>query len=121
MTKILLVDDSPSQRELILELLEKHQFSVTVASDGVDALEKLEQFCPDLILSDVVMPRLNGYAFCRQVKANPTTQSVPVVICSSKGTEADVYWGLKQGADAYIAKPFKPADLIATIKQLLHQ
>ena len=122
MSKILVVEDSISQREMISELLKGSGLKVEVAGDGVEALEKLENsktFHPDLIVLDIVMPRMNGYELCRKIKSNPKTKDVPVVMCSSKGEEFDRYWGMKQGADAYIAKPFQPAELIGTIKQLL--
>ena len=68
---------------------------------------------------DIVMPRMNRYELCRRLKSDPKTQNVPVVTCSSKGEEFDRYWGMKQGADDYIAKPFQPVELIGTVKQLL--
>ena len=67
------------------------------------------------------MPKMNGYEVCRRIKSNITTQNLPVVMCSAKGEEFDRYWGMKQGADAYIAKPFQPTELVGTIKQLLLQ
>lgn len=119
MSKILVVEDSISQREMISELLKGSGLKVEVAGDGVEALEKLKTFPPDLIVLDIVMPRMNGYELCRKIKSDAKTKDVPVVMCSSKGEEFDRYWGMKQGADAYIAKPFQPAELIGTIKQLL--
>lgn len=126
MSKILVVEDSISQREMISELLKGSGLKVDVAGDGVEALETLSNLAktdpgelPDLIVLDIVMPRMNGYELCRRIKSDPKTQDVPVVMCSSKGEEFDRYWGMKQGADAYIAKPFQPAELIGTIKQLL--
>ena len=65
------------------------------------------------------MPKMNGYEVCRRIKASASTQHLPVVMCSSKGEEFDRYWGMKQGADAYIAKPFQPTELVGTVKQLL--
>lgn len=119
MSKILVVEDSVSQREMISDLLRKSGLDVMVASDGVDALEKIQGFCPDLVVLDIVMPKMNGYEVCRRLKADPKTQNVPVVMCSSKGEEFDRYWGMKQGADAYIAKPFQPTELVGTVRQLL--
>ncbi len=119
MSKILVVEDSISQREMISELLKRGGLNVEIASDGVEALERLKEFRPDLIVVDIVMPRMNGYELCRRIKSDQQTQDIPVVMCSSKGEEFDRYWGMKQGADAYIAKPFKPMELISTIKQLL--
>lgn len=119
MSTVLVVEDSVTQREMITDLLKGSGLTVTVASDGVEALEKIEGHSPDLVVLDIVMPRMNGYEVCRQIKANPKTQNIPVVMCSSKGEEFDRYWGMKQGADAYIAKPFQPTELVGTVKQLL--
>lgn len=119
MSKVLVVEDSLAQRQMISDLLKSSGLKVAVASDGIEALENLEAFAPDLVVLDIVMPKMNGYELCRKIKSNPSTQNVPVVMCSSKGEEFDRYWGMKQGADAYIAKPFQPKELIGTVKQLL--
>jgi twitching motility two-component system response regulator PilH len=118
-TKILVVDDSRTQRQLFSEIFEANGIAVVVASDGVEALETLESIHPDIVLLDIVMPRMNGYEVCRKIKSNPNTQNVPVVLCSAKSEEFDRYWGLKQGADAYISKPCQNQDLISTIRTLL--
>ncbi|KKI98478.1 response regulator transcription factor [Prochlorothrix hollandica] len=119
MSIVLVVEDSPTQREMITDLLRGSGLDVTIATDGVEAIEQIENHCPDLVVLDIVMPRMNGYEVCRRLKSDPKTQSVPVVMCSSKGEEFDRYWGMKQGADAYIAKPFQPTELVGTVKQLL--
>ncbi|MCY7406642.1 MAG: response regulator [Alkalinema sp. CAN_BIN05] len=119
MSTVLVVEDSVSQREMITDLLKGSGLSVSIATDGVEALEHIEGHRPDLVVLDIVMPRMNGYEVCRRIKADPKTQNVPVVMCSSKGEEFDRYWGMKQGADAYIAKPFQPTELVGTVKQLL--
>ena len=120
MSTILVVEDSVAQREMMKDLLEDSGLVVTVASDGIDALHQIQQgYLPDLVLLDIVMPKMNGYEVCRRIKANLATQDVPVVMCSAKGEEFDRYWGMKQGADAYIAKPFQPTELVGTVKQLL--
>ncbi len=119
MSEVLVVEDSVPQREMISDLLQNSGLKVIVASDGLEALEKIQQSPPDLIVLDIVMPHMNGYEVCRRLKSDPTTRHVPVVMCSSKREEFDRYWGMKQGADAYIAKPFQPIELIGTIKQLL--
>lgn len=119
MSTVLVVEDSMTQRAMITDLLKGSGLNVTIASDGVEALEKIQGHSPDLVVLDIVMPRMNGYEVCRQIKANPKTQNIPVVMCSSKGEEFDRYWGMKQGADAYIAKPFQPTELVGTVKQLL--
>ncbi len=119
MSTVLIVEDSIAQREMITDLLKASGLSVTHASDGLEALQTIQNICPDLVVLDIVMPRMNGYEVCRRLKSDPKTQNVPVVMCSSKGEEFDRYWGMKQGADAYIAKPFQPTELVGTVKQLL--
>lgn len=119
MSNVLVVEDSAPQREMISELLAKSGMSVALATDGVEALEQVKALQPDIVVLDIVMPRKNGYEVCREIKSDPSTQHVPVIICSSKGEDFDKYWGMKQGADAYIVKPFQPKELIGTIKQLL--
>ncbi len=121
MSTVLLVEDSLSAREMITELLKNHGLVVKAVCDGVEALDLLKKYNPDLVVLDIVMPRMNGYEVCRRLKSDPKTKDLPVVICSSKGEEFDRYWGMKQGADAYIAKPFQAIELIGTIKQLLRR
>jgi twitching motility two-component system response regulator PilH len=119
MSTVLVVEDSIAQQEMISMLLQKSGLTVWVANDGIEALARIQNDCPDLIVLDVVMPKMNGYEVCRRIKTDKKTKDVPVVLCSSKGEEFDRYWGLKQGADAYIAKPFQPTELVGTVKQLL--
>ena len=70
------------------------------AASGLEALEKIQEAPPDLVIVDLVMPQMNGYELCRFLKNNPTTQQIPVLICSTKSQDFDRYWGMKQGADA---------------------
>ncbi|VXD13960.1 Response regulator receiver domain protein (CheY) (modular protein) [Planktothrix serta PCC 8927] len=119
MNKVMVVEDSVTQREMICNLLKDSGLQVSVASDGVEALEQVQKNCPDLMVLDIVMPRMNGYELCRRLKSDPKTRKIAIVMCSSKGEEFDRYWGMKQGADAYIAKPFQPTELVGTVKQLL--
>ena len=121
MSTVLVVEDSATQRQMISDLLKESGLNASVISvgDGVEALEQIQTQLPDIVVLDIVMPRMNGYEVCRQIKTDPNTENVPVIMCSSKGEEFDKYWGMKQGADAYIAKPFEPTELIGTIKQLL--
>lgn len=119
MSTVLVVDDSPTQREIITDLLKRSGLGVMIANDGMEALQQVQITCPDLVVLDIVMPKMNGYEVCRRLKTDPKTQSLPVVMCSSKGEEFDRYWGTKQGADAYIVKPFQPKELLVTVKQLL--
>ncbi len=119
MSTILVVEDSHTQREIIIDILKGTGLKVTVANDGVEALEQIQLSCPDIVVMDIVMPKMNGYELCRKLKTDPKTQKVRVLMCSTKGEEFDRYWGMKQGADAYIVKPFQPKDLVGTVKQLL--
>ncbi len=119
MSTILVVEDSVAQREMIKGLLEGSGLEVAAVSDGFEALKWIQGNAPDLVLLDIVMPKMNGYEVCRRIKSNATTRDLPVVMCSEKGEEFDRYWGMKQGADAYIAKPFQPTELVGTVKQLL--
>lgn len=119
MSTILIVDDSSALREMVAGLLVQAGMSILEAKDGAEAQQKLAMTTPDLVVLDIVMPNMNGYELCRWIKNNPNTQHVPVVICTSKGEEFDRYWGMKQGADAYIAKPFRPDEMLETVKQLL--
>ncbi|MDX2273235.1 MAG: response regulator [Cyanobacteriota bacterium] len=121
MSKVLVVDDNRTYQQMITNLLQESGLEVTTASDGVEALEAIHTQVPDLVVLDVVMPRMNGYEVCRELKADPQTQKVLIVMCSTKDQEFDRHWANKQGADAYITKPFKPQELIATIKQLLRR
>ncbi len=119
MRKILVVDDSPMLREMISGLLNKTGLNISVAKDGHEAKEKIVAEPPDLVVLDVVMPNMNGYELCRWVKSNEATKHVLVILCSSKSEEFDRYWGIKQGADAYVIKPFRPGELLNTVKALL--
>ncbi|CAD5981522.1 MULTISPECIES: response regulator [Planktothrix] len=120
MTTVMIVDDSNALREIIANMLRDSGMEVISAEDGVQALEKIEQVTQlDLVVLDIVMPNMNGYELCRHIKKNPKTQNIPVVMCSSKSEDFDRIWGIRQGADAYISKPFRPEELLSTIKQLL--
>lgn len=120
----MVVEDSVTQREMISNLLRDSGLRVLVACDGVEAIDMIQKIqtqsqWPELVVLDIVMPRMNGYELCRRLKSDPKTQKISIVMCSSKGEEFDRYWGMKQGADAYIAKPFQPTELVGTVKQLL--
>ncbi len=119
MVKILVVDDNHTPREMICELLKQYKLEVAEATNGVEAQGMIKDNHFDLVITDLVMPEMNGYELCRWIKNNPGTEKTPVIMCSTKGEEFDRHWGMKQGADAYITKPFQPAELLKTIKYLL--
>ncbi len=112
---IMVVDDSPTVRKLITGKLEKHGHRVVVAVDGMDALAKINEEKPDLILLDVTMPRLDGYQLCKLIRQNPATKQVPVVMISGKDGFFDKVRGRMAGSTAYITKPFGPETLLQTV------
>lgn len=119
MNKVLIVEDSATQRQMIAEFLVGNDFRVSTARNGREALESVQECRPDLVVLDIIMPEMNGYDVCRHLKTDPLTRKIPVILCSSKSSEVDRYWGAKIGADAYIGKPFQQSELINTIQQLL--
>ena len=121
MVKVLVVDDSAMVLEMVSAHLKQNGIEVLEAHDGSEAVEQLKTVTPDLVVTDVVMPKMNGYELCRWIKNNASTKNVPVIMCTTKSEEFDKYWGMKQGADAYLTKPYHPPELIKTIKQLLSQ
>lgn len=119
MSTVLVVDDSQTVRQMLSELLQKGGLTVVEAANGLEAKEKIQAKAPDLVITDLVMPEMNGYELCRWIKNTPVAQNIPILICSTKDQEFDRYWGMKQGADAYITKPFQPGEMLKTVKQLL--
>jgi DNA-binding response OmpR family regulator len=117
--KILVADDSPNIREILKISLEGDGYSVVLAEDGEQALEKVAQEKPDLLIMDVMMPKVNGFQVCRRVKTNPSTHQVPVIMLTAKSGQQDVYWGKDCGADEYLTKPFSTKELVKTIERLL--
>lgn len=119
MSTVLIVDDSQTLRQMLSELLQHQGMKVLQATNGIEAKEQILTHTPDLVITDLIMPEMNGYELCRWIKSEPSTQNLPVLICSTKSEEYDRYWGMRQGADAYITKPFHPPELLKTVKQLL--
>lgn len=119
MSTILIVDDSQTLRQVLSELLQANGMTVIEAVNGVNAKELLQSKSVDLVITDLIMPEMNGYDLCRWIRQEPSVQNLPILICSTKGEEFDRYWGMKQGANAYIAKPFHPSELVQAVKLLL--
>ena len=113
--KILLVDDSKTELHYMSELLGKSGFSVRTAENGEEAMKRLGEDKPDLILMDVVMPGQNGFQLTRAITRDPRFVNVPVIMCTSKNQETDKVWGMRQGARDYIVKPVDPPELMAKI------
>ncbi|MFB2923580.1 MULTISPECIES: response regulator transcription factor [Aerosakkonema] len=119
MSKVLVVDDLATELEIICRILQEAGISVDRARDGDEAIARIQSSPPDLVVLDVVMPRMNGFEVVRELRENPKTKHLPVVFCSQKNTEIDKSWGMDMGADAYITKPFDPQQLINIVKKLM--
>lgn len=116
--KILIVDDSPTERFFLADLLSKRGYAVVTAENGEEALSKVRSEKPSLVVMDVVMPGTSGYQATRAIARDPATQSIPVILCTSKSAESDRIWGMRQGAKEYVVKPVDPEELLAKIASL---
>jgi twitching motility two-component system response regulator PilH len=116
--KILIVDDSPTERFFLADLLSKRGYAVVTAENGEEALSKVKSEKPSLVVMDVVMPGTSGFQATRAIARDPATQSIPVILCTSKSAESDRIWGLRQGAKEYVVKPVNPDELLAKIASL---
>ena len=115
----LIVDDSATERSIISSCLKEFGIEVFEAFSGEEALEKIEQKYPDLILLDIVLPGRSGFEICRQLKKSEDTNKIPIILCSSKSTDMDKFWGKKQGADAYMPKPIDLEELVRIVKNFI--
>ena len=119
MKRILIAEDERDIRDLIAFTLRFAGYEVLTANNGEEAVAMTHQELPDLVLTDVRMPKMTGYEACKQIKADPTTQHIPVVFLSAKGQEAEVQTGLASGADEYLLKPFAPDQLTRKVAEIL--
>jgi twitching motility two-component system response regulator PilH len=113
--KILIVDDSPTERHVLNDMLTKSGYEVVASDNGEDAIQKAKSLKPDLILMDVVMPGLNGFQATRAISRDPDTRTIPIILCTSKSQETDKIWGMRQGARDYIVKPVNRDELLEKI------
>ena len=119
--RILLVDDEPSIVKMVGKRLEVEGFDVVVAMDGQAGLEKARSEHPDLIVLDLMLPKLNGYEICTMLKQDPRYQKIPIVLFTAKTQAKDEQLGKECGADAYVRKPFRAQELIEQIRKLIAQ
>lgn len=120
-TMILIVDDEPDTLLPLARALEADNYAVTGAVDGVEALEKVRSENPDLILLDLMLPKINGYEVCLQLKDDPMTRHIPIIMLSAKGEIKDKVLGIEIGADDYVTKPFDLLELKVRIRALLRR
>jgi len=117
--KVLVVDDEPNIVAALEFLLEKNGYQVRVAANGEQALEELDAFAPDLVLLDVMVPKVSGYEVCQRMRAQPKWRDIKIVMLSARGREVEVEKGMSLGADLYVTKPFSSAELVAAIGELM--
>lgn len=119
--QLLLVDDEPGLREAVKDYLQESGFTVQVASNAREGWELMQQNTPELVISDVMMPQVNGYQFLKQLREDPRFKALPVVFLTAKGMTTDRIQGYKAGCDAYLPKPFDPDELVAIVENLLER
>lgn len=117
--KILIVDDEPNIVISLEFLMNREGFDVAVAKDGEEALRSIREQTPDLVLLDVMMPKINGFDVCMQIRSDPALAQTRIIMLTAKGRAAEVAKGLELGADGYITKPFSTRDLVVQVKNLL--
>lgn len=116
---ILIVEDTASEMELMSHYLQEGGYGVISAVSAQDALDKAVNLKPDVIVTDIVMPGMSGFELCRSLRKQAATANVPIIICTSKNQEIDRLWGMKQGADMYLTKPFTREQLLRAVRSMM--
>lgn len=119
MARILVAEDSITDLQYIKESLKDTSHEIITAMDGEEAEQKARSENIDLIILDIVMPKKNGFQVCRSLKKDEQFKHIPIIMTTSKTQESDKFWGLKQGADEYLTKPFEPIDILLAVKKHL--
>lgn len=119
MSTVLVVDDSMTDMQVAKGTLQKAGFSVITASSEQEAKARIANQKPDLIVLDVVLPDRSGFELCRDLKEENSTKEIPIIMCSTKGSKMDKYWGMQQGADVYLAKPIDTDELVRAVQKLI--
>lgn len=118
MKTVLIVEDTLSEQELISSYLREAGYLVRTANEVKEALNTIAVQLPDVIVTDLVMPGISGLEFCRMLRKNPETQKVPIIACTSKNQDIDRLWGLRQGINVYVTKPFTSKQLIQAVQSV---
>ncbi len=118
-SRILVVDDNEQNLELLVEYLDALDCTIETALDGIDALEKVEQNPPDLILLDIMMPRMSGFEVCRKLKSDPETRDIPIIMVTALNELGDIERGVESGTDDFISKPVNRLEMLTRVKSLL--
>ena len=119
MSAVLIADDDPDIRDLVAFKLEQAGFAVTAVDNGLAALSAARERPPDLVVLDVMMPGLSGIDVCRQLRAEPATATLPIILLTARAQEGDVEVGFGAGADDYVVKPFSPRELVSRVEAAL--
>jgi DNA-binding NarL/FixJ family response regulator len=119
--QLLLVDDEPGLRQAVQAYLEEDGFTVHVASNAREGWEMLQRISPDLVISDIMMPQVDGYQFLKQLREDPRFEALPVIFLTARGMTSDRISGYNAGCDAYISKPFDPDELVAIVTSILER
>ncbi len=119
MVKVLVVEDMASERQLISGYLQAEGYQVIAVGSAQEAIQYLQKDKPDVVITDLVMEGISGLELCRRLKKDPATQKLPVVACTSKNQELDKLWGMKQGIDVYVTKPFTKEEIVRAVKSVV--
>lgn len=119
MKQVLVIDDLKSELQLVKSYLEKGGYSVITANNAIEAIEKLKETLPDLIITDLVMPEMSGLELCRKLKKSEETAHIPIIACTTKDRQVDKKWAEKQGVSSYLVKPCSQEEMLETVKSVL--
>lgn len=118
-SKILIAEDSATAVEMLKRALAPLGHTIVVATDGEDAEKLIRAERPDLLILDIIMPKINGFQLCRSLRSDPQFSRMPIIVITSMDRESDRYWGMKQGASEYLVKPVDPAVLVQKVQNYL--
>ncbi len=118
-TSIVIADDDPDIRDLVAFKLEQAGYDVTAVDNGVSALEAIQRRPPDIAVLDVMMPGMSGIDVCRELRGEPATATLPIILLTARAQEGDIETGFGAGADAYVVKPFSPRELVSRVQAVL--